>query len=85
VYLLEDVSYLGNGLSPDLGFYLRSRQAHPVAADKSPTTVSPYLRGVDMYLRWCRDGGHPLELTRAQVQQCEAELTGKEPNTATKR
>ena len=46
-----------------------------VAANKSPTTVSSYLRGVDLYLRWCKDGGHPLELTRAQVQRYQAALT----------
>jgi len=34
-------------------------------------------------LRWCQEGGHPLELTRAQVQRYMAELTaaGKEANT----
>ena len=70
---------------PELTELVGSWEISLVAANKSPTTVTSYLRGVDLYLRWCRDGGHPLELTRAQVQQCEAELTGKEPNTATKR
>ncbi len=54
-----------------------------MAAKKSPTTVSSYLRGVNLYFRWCREAGHPLHLTRAQVQRYMAELTaaGKEANT----
>jgi site-specific recombinase XerD len=70
-------------LPPDLADLVQSWEIALVAADKSPTTVSSYLRGVNLYLRWCRDGGHPLELTRAQLQRYMAELTaaGKEANT----
>jgi site-specific recombinase XerD len=70
-------------LPPDLTELVESWEIALVAANKSPTTVRNYLRGVDLYLRWCRDGGHPLELTRAQVQRYQAELTaaGKEANT----
>ncbi|HYY00215.1 MAG TPA: tyrosine-type recombinase/integrase [Mycobacterium sp.] len=70
-------------LPPDLTELMDSWEISLVAANKSPTTVSSYLRGVNLYLRWCRDGGHPLELTRAQVQRYQAELTrdGKQANT----
>ena len=70
-------------LTPDLTELIPSWEIALVAANKSPTTVSSYLRGVNLYLRWCRDGGHPLELTRAQVQRYQAELSvaGKEANT----
>jgi site-specific recombinase XerD len=70
-------------LSPDLPDLVESWEISLVAANKSPTTVSSYLRGVNLYLRWCREGGHPLHLTRAQVQRYMAELTasGKEANT----
>lgn len=70
-------------LPPDLPELVESWEISLVAANKSPTTVSSYLRGVNLYLRWCQEGGHPLELTRAQVQRYMAELTtaGKEANT----
>ena len=68
---------------PELTELVGSWEISLVAANKSPTTVTSYLRGVDLYLRWCKDGGHPQELTRAQVQRYMAELTagGKEANT----
>jgi hypothetical protein len=34
-----------------------------------------YLRGVNFYLRWRQEGGHRLELTRAEAQRDMAELT----------
>src|SRR6185312_8366764 len=70
-------------LSPDLPDLVESWEISLVAANKSPTTVVSYLRGVNLYLRWCQEGGHPLHLTRAQVQRYMAELTaaGKEANT----
>ena len=51
--------------------------------NKSPTTITSYLRGVRLYLEWCEQGGHPAELTRTQVQTYSAELVaaGKEANT----
>ena len=51
--------------------------------NKSPTTITSYLRGVRLYLGWCEHNGHPVELTRAQVQQYAAELIAdnKEANT----
>lgn len=51
--------------------------------NKSPTTITSYLRGVRLYLGWCEHYGHPVELTRAQVQQYAAELIAdnKEANT----
>ncbi len=70
-------------LTPDLPELLESWDISLVAANKSPTTVTSYLRGVNLYLRWCQEGGHPQELTCAQVQRYMAELTvaGKEANT----
>jgi site-specific recombinase XerD len=51
--------------------------------NKSPTTISSYLGGVNLYLTWCEQNGHPVELTRGRVQQYTAELivNGKEANT----
>jgi hypothetical protein len=61
-------SYLGNGLPPIVGFTCGSgREIIVLAESKSPTTISSYLRGVRLYLAWCEQNGHPLELTRAQV------------------
>lgn len=53
------------------------------AENKSPTTITSYLRCVRLYLEWCERNGHPVELTRAQAQQYAAELIteGKEANT----
>lgn len=51
--------------------------------NKSPTTITSYIGTVGLYLTWCEQGGHPVELTRGQVQQYTAELitSGKEANT----
>jgi len=68
---------------PELAELAESWEISLSAANKSPTTISSYLRGVNLYLRWCKEGGHPQQLTRAQVQRYMAELTvaGKEANT----
>lgn len=67
----------------DLTGLLTSWEIILVAENKSPTTISSYLRGVRLYLAWCEQGGHPMQLTRAQVQRYAAELIadGKEANT----
>jgi site-specific recombinase XerC len=61
-------------LLPDL---LESWEIILLAENKSPTTISSYLRGVRLYLQWCEQAG------RAQVQAYMAELIadGKEANT----
>jgi site-specific recombinase XerD len=70
-------------LPPDLRDLLDSWEINLTAANKSPTTITSYLRGVRLYLEWCERDGHPVELTRAQIQQYAAELIadGKEANT----
>jgi len=69
--------------APDLRGLVSSWEIILLAENKSPTTISSYLRGVRLYLRWVEHNGHPMELTRAQVQQYSAELVaeGKEANT----
>ena len=69
--------------APDLAGLLDSWEINLLAENKSPTTITSYLRGVRLYLEWCERGGHPAELTRAQVQTYSAELVaaGKEANT----
>jgi len=51
---------------------------YQLAENKSPTTISSYLRGVRLYL-----GAHPDEFSREAIQQYLAECIadGKEPNT----
>lgn len=70
-------------LPPDLRDLLDSWEINLTAENKSPTTITSYLRGVRLYLEWCERDGHPVELTRAQIQQYAAELIadGKEANT----
>jgi site-specific recombinase XerD len=67
----------------DLRALMESWEIILTAENKSPTTITSYLRGVRLYLEWCERGGHPLELTRARVQQYAAELIAdnKEANT----
>src|SRR5271170_1252548 len=69
--------------APDLPGLLNSWEITLLAENKSPTTITSYLRGVRLYLEWIEQNGHPMELTRAQVQQYSAELVaaGKEANT----
>lgn len=69
--------------APDLSALLTSWEIILLSENKSPTTITCYLRGVRLYLTWCEDNGHPAQLTRAQVQRYAAELItdGKEANT----
>ena len=69
--------------APDLPGLLNSWEIILLAENKSPTTITSYLRGVRLYLEWIEQNGHPMELTRAQVQLYSAELVaaGKEANT----
>jgi site-specific recombinase XerD len=67
----------------DLRELLNSWEIILLAQNKSPTTITSYMRGVRLYFEWCEQNGHPVELTRGQVQQYAAELiaAGKEANT----
>lgn len=67
----------------DLRALMESWEIILTAENKSPTTIVSYLRGVRLYLEWCERDGHPVEITRAQVQTYAAELIreGKEANT----
>ncbi len=69
--------------APDLSGLLSSWEIILLSENKSPTTITSYLRGVRLYLTWCEENGHPAQLTRAQVQRYAAELIadGKEANT----
>jgi site-specific recombinase XerD len=69
--------------APDLSELLESWEISLRAENKSATTIASYLRGVRLYLMWCEQNVHPVELTRAQVQTYAAELIadGKEANT----
>jgi hypothetical protein len=55
------------------------------AENTSPTTISSYLRCARLYVEWCEGNGHPLKITRAEVQTYTAELIrdGKSPHGAT--
>jgi len=67
----------------DLRALLNSWEIILLAENKSPTTITSYMRGVRLYLEWCEQDGHPVELTRGQIQQYAAELIAadKEANT----
>jgi site-specific recombinase XerD len=67
----------------DLRELLDSWQIILTAENKAKTTITSYERGVRLYLEWCERNGHPVEITRAQVQSYAAELIadGKEANT----
>jgi site-specific recombinase XerD len=69
--------------APDLTALLPSWEIALRSANKSPSTITGYLRAVRLYLRWCDQNGHPRELTRATVQAYLAELIagGAEANT----
>jgi site-specific recombinase XerD len=69
--------------APDLPTLLNSWEINLLAENKSPTTITSYLRGVRLYLEWCERNEHAVELTRVQIQQYAAELiaAGKEANT----
>jgi site-specific recombinase XerC len=67
----------------DLRELMTSWEIILTAENKSPTTITSYLRCARLYLEWCERHGHPVELTRAQVQRYAAELIteGREGNT----
>jgi len=72
---------------PDLAALLSSWQLAMKAERKSPGTIKTYTDGVNKFLRWCVDSGHPAELARTTVQEFLAELVddGAEGNTARSR
>jgi site-specific recombinase XerD len=67
----------------DLRGLLESWEIILRSQNKSPTTISSYIGTAKLYLTWCEQNGHPVELTRGRVQQYTAELitAGKEANT----
>ncbi len=69
---------------PDLAALMVSWEIILRSENKSPTTITSYLRGVRLYLEWLQRNGHSAELTRALVQRYIADLIteGKEANTA---
>lgn len=69
--------------SPDLRALMTSWELALKAANKSPTTITSYLRGVRLWLEWCEQSEHPVEVTRTTVQTYIAKLVddGKEANT----
>jgi integrase/recombinase XerD len=72
---------------PDLAALLPSWQLAMKAEGKSPGTIKVYSDGVNKFLGWCAETGHPTELTRTTVQAFLAELLGDgaEGNTARSR
>ena len=64
----------------DLWALMDSWDLSLTAENKSPTTIASYLRCARLYVEWCEGNGHPVEITRAQVQTYTAELIrdGKE-------
>ena len=56
-------------LSPDLPVLRRTWEITLVAANKSPTMVTSYVRAVNLYPGWCEESGHHVEITRARVRQ----------------
>jgi integrase/recombinase XerD len=72
---------------PDLAALLPSWQLAMKAERKSPGTIKVYGDGVNKFLRWCTDTGHPAELSRSAVQAFLADLLdhGAEGNTARSR
>lgn len=71
----------------DLAALLPSWQLALKAERKSPGTIKVYGDGVNKFLRWCADAGHPAELTRATVQAFLTDLldAGAEGHTARSR
>ena len=58
--------------APDLPALPGSWEINLLAENKSPTTITSYLRGVRLYLEWCERNEHAVELTRVQIQQYAA-------------
>lgn len=54
-----------------------------LSANRSPTTITSYLRGVRLFLEWSGDDEHSEQLTRPSVQRYMGELIaeGKAANT----
>jgi integrase/recombinase XerD len=72
---------------PDLAALLPSWRLAMKAERKSAGTIKVYTDGVNKFLRWCADTGHPAELTKPTVQAFLADLldAGAEANTAKSR
>jgi integrase/recombinase XerD len=72
---------------PDLAALLPSWQLAMRAERKSAGTIKVYTDGVNKFLRWCAETGHPAELTKPTVQAFLADLLdeGAEANTAKSR
>jgi site-specific recombinase XerD len=70
-------------LLPDLRSLMGSWDLALKAANKSPTTITSYMRGVRLYLEWCEQSEHAVDLTRATVQAYIAAQidAGREANT----
>src|ERR1700731_2719600 len=69
---------------PDLAALVDSWALILRSENKAEATITTYARAVRAYLRWCDQGGHPAELTRAAVLSHTAEMigAGAEPATA---
>ena len=72
---------------PHLAALLPSWQLAMKAERKSAGTIKVYTDGVNKFLRWCEESGHPAELSRPTVQAFLAGLLddGAEGNTARSR
>lgn len=69
---------------PDLAALIDSWRLALRADRKSDQTIDSYIRGVELFLRWCTEEGHPAVLDRHTVRAWIAHLldSGAEPNTA---
>lgn len=74
-------------MRPNLEALLPSWQLALKAERKSAGTIKVYADGVQKFLRWCANHGHPPELTRPAVQAFLADLLdeGAQGNTARSR
>jgi hypothetical protein len=74
-------------LSADLPALLQSREITLVAANKSPTTITCYARGANLYLRWCEESGHPIEITWARCSSTRSSSTpsARKPTNSARR
>lgn len=71
----------------DLDDRLKSWYVHLKAERKSPRTVETYTSGVRLWLRWCHEGDHPTDITKASVNAWIADLldNGGADNSAVSR
>jgi len=69
---------------PDLTALVKSWEIILRSENKSPATITTYLRGVRLFLQWCERTGHAAELTREAVQDYTADTIagGAEATTA---